>query len=227
MGAKKNLSVAMAVLACTVASTALTIPNASASHVLRNSCFTYQGGGLTGRNMGVRNARSLFNRMFNRLGRSCAQLERLTKIISETPLSAPSSLMGACFAQGYTETLFNELDDAYTRCGDRCFSAGSDIGRISAQGYCAASAAVGGLDDPGFISQPALPFCGQNLVMGCKTEYVQQATVVIPGCSAFTEGQFEVTFDNTVRQDCFVPTDVPVRDSLAFVFGSSSVDEIF
>jgi hypothetical protein len=118
----------------------------------------------------------------------------------------------ACFYQGYVDTLFEQLDDVYTRCGIACFNAGAEVGRISAQGYCAASLAIGGLMDPGFIAQPPLPFCGQNLVMGCKAEYVYVATQEFPGCHLFTRGFYEEIFDNSVRQDCYVPRDVPIRD---------------
>lgn len=215
MGAKLSLKMALAAMACTMAVTAAVPTKAEAGHIRRNDCFARGSAGATGRQMGVRNATRLFDQIWNRLGRSCAQLDRLANIIAETPLAAPRSLMGACFAQGYTETLFDQLDAAYIRCGDKCFSAGADIGHISAQGYCAASMAIGGLDDPGFIAQPALPFCGQNLVIGCKTEYVQAATMEIPGCYAYTEGYFANIFDNTVRQDCFVPADVPIRDAFA------------
>lgn len=206
----KRLSI---VLAATCLLGATAIPEANA-RIHRNDCFARASVGARGRDMGVRNSTRLFNAVWNRLGRSCAQLERLAQIIADTPLAAPMTrgAFQACFYQGYVENLFDQLDLAYTRCGDRCFSSGAEIGKISAVGYCAVSAAVGGLDDPGFIEQPSLPFCGTNLVIGCKTEYVEQAVYEIQGCSMFTDGQFAQIFDNTVRQDCFVPSDVPIRD---------------
>lgn len=213
MGARANkFMMALAMLSATAGAMLASAPEAEARGRYHHDICRSDRSGAMGRQMGERNAKRLFNQVFNRLGRSCAQLERLTGIIADTPLASQRSLMGACFAQGYVETLFNELDAAYIRCGDKCYMAGSDIGQISAQGYCAASAALGGLDDPGFIYQPALPFCGTNLVFGCKTEYVAQATQFIPGCRQFTEGYFGEIFDNTVRQDCYVPSDVPIRD---------------
>ncbi len=212
----KKLTLVAALLACTVA---FTVGSSSAeARIHRNDCFRQGSAGAMGRSMGVRNATRLFNAVYNRLSRSCAQLERISQIIAETPLAAPSirGEFQACFYQGYTDTLFAQLDGAYTRCGDKCFSAGSEVGDISAQGYCAASVAVGGLDDPGFIAQPPLPFCGENLVMGCKSEYVLAATVDIAGCSYYTQGSFAQIFDNTVRQDCFVPSDVPIRDGFNY-----------
>ena len=182
----------------------------------RHSCFTAAGGGSMGRNMGNRNAQRLFTAVWGRLGRTCDQLDRLGQIISETPLSAPASggAFSACFYMGYTDTLWDQLAQAYDRCQVRCFAEGSDIGKISAEGYCAASIAVGGLYDPGFIAQPPLPFCGENLVFGCKSQYIQTATSEVRGCFPFTAGSFSQTFENSIRQDCFVPSDVPIRDRL-------------
>ncbi|HTL13222.1 MAG TPA: hypothetical protein VL588_12080, partial [Bdellovibrionota bacterium] len=126
--------------------------------------------------------------------------------------STGGGIMGACFYMGYTDTLWQQVEAAYDRCGVRCFAAGSEIGQISAEGYCAASIAVGGLDDPGFIAQPPLPFCGENVALGCKSEYVSTAIYDIPSCARYTQGVFENTFENSVRQDCFVPADVPISD---------------
>lgn len=202
-------------------------PSAEA-FVRRANCFSYGSAGDRGRQMGTRNATRIVNAVWNKLGRSCSQLDRLAQIISETPLARPTlgGEFAACFFMGYTDALWDQLDLTYTRCGTLCFNAGSEVGRISSEGYCAASIAVGGLDDPGFIRQPPLPFCGENLVMGCKAEYVQHATFDVPGCFAYTTGQFGLIFDNSVRQDCFVPSDVPIRDSGYFGRNSSSADEI-
>ncbi len=182
--------------------------------IQRNDCLRRGSAGGMGRQMGVRNASRIVQAMWNRMGRTCNQVDRLATIISDTPLARPytGGEFAACFFQGYVDTLWSQLDQIYDNCGVRCFSAGAEIGNISAQGYCAASMAVGGLYDPGFISQPPLPFCGQNLVFGCKSEYVAVASFEYPGCQVFTEGAFSLTFDNTVRQDCYVPTDVPIRD---------------
>jgi hypothetical protein len=188
--------------------------NASAAPITRAQCFARGTAADMGRQMGERNAARLVNAMWGRLGQTCNNVDRLAIIISDTPLSRPmrGGEFAACFYLGYTDAIWNQLDQIYERCGSRCFSAGAEIGNISAEGYCAASLAVGGLYDPGFISQPPLPFCGFNLVMGCKTEYVSVATYEYPGCSAFTDGYFAQTFENSVRQDCFVPSDVPIRD---------------
>ena len=217
MGARRG-TLGTCVLAALAAGAVLGSDAAQAGHFRRNGCFAYGSAGQRGRQMGERNAKRLFDAAWSRLNRSCAQLERLATIIADTPLAAPriGSEFTACFAQGYTEKLFAELDGAYIRCGDRCYNAGAEIGAISAQGYCAASVALGGLDDPGFIAQPALPFCGTNLVFGCKAEYVNTAVYQVLGCRQFTEGYFAETFDNTVRQDCFVPADVPIRDRFTF-----------
>lgn len=219
MGARRGLSLLVAGLACMVAVSAAT-DSAQASQFRRNECFARGSAGATGRNMGLRNAKRLFDTLWNRLGRDCSQLDRLVTIIADTPLSPPMSrgAFQACFYQGYTDTLFDNLELASQRCSDRCFDAGTDIGRISAQGYCAASMAIGGLDDPGFIEQPALPLCGFNVVLGCKSQYIKTATREIPACRPFTEGYFNETFDNTVRQDCFVPADVPIRDHFAAAY---------
>lgn len=209
----------MAALLCTVtAITALCSISAEAG-IRRNNCFAPGSSGAMGRQMGERNAKRLTDMVWYRLGATCNQLDRLAQIISETPLARPyrGGEFAACFYQGYTEQLWNSLDDVYTRCGVACFNAGAEIGHISAQGYCAASLAVGGLYDPGFISQPPLPFCGTSLVLGCKSEYVSVATYEFPGCSVFTQGHFTETFDNIVRQDCFVPSDVPIRDRPHFL----------
>ena len=81
-----------------------------------------------------------------------------------------------------TSTPASKRSAALLKNSLRCFNAGVEVGNISANGYCAASLAIDGLLDPGFISQPPLPFCGQNLVFGCKTEYVSVATREFPGC---------------------------------------------
>jgi len=197
--------------------------------VNRQTCFQYGSAGDRGRQMGVRNASRIVNAMWARLGQSCDQLDRLAQIVSDTPLARPAmgGEFAACFYQGYVDTLYDSLAAAYDRCQVRCFSEGLDIGRISAQGYCAASIAVGGLYDPGFLEQPPLPFCGENLVFGCKTQYVVTATREIPACFGYTTGAFTQTFDNSVRQDCFVPADVPIRDSgrLPYMsYGTSSLE---
>lgn len=189
-------------------------PLESEAQSIRRSACSGRGAGAMGRNMGDRNAKRLINNAWARLGQSCDQVDRLATIVAETPFAQSSlgGVMGACFFQGYVEGLWDELDLIYERCGNKCFSAGVDIGNISAQGYCAASIAVNGLLDPGFIEQPPLPFCGQNLVFGCKSEYIGVATYDIPACSKYTKGRFAETFENSVRQDCFVPTDVPIFD---------------
>jgi hypothetical protein len=217
---KKNtlsfgIAIPLTLIALTLAALIL-MNQAHAAPFGRNSCFTSAGGGLQGRNMGARNAERLFNAIWTRLGKTCDQLDRLGMIISETPLARPAmgGAFSACFYQGYTDTLWDQLAAAYDRCQVRCFSEGTAIGAISAQGYCAASIAVGGLYDPGFIEQPPLPFCGENLVFGCKSEYISTATYEVNGCYPFTVGAFGRTFENSIRQDCFVPSDIPIRDRL-------------
>ncbi len=191
-------------------------------YVTRQTCYQPGSAGDRGRQMGLRNGNRLVSSVWQRLGQTCDRLDHLARIISETPLARPymGGEFAACFYLGYTDALFGGLESAYDRCQIRCFSEGTAIGRISAEGYCSASIAVGGLYDPGFIRQPGLPFCGQNLVMGCKSQYVQTATFDIPACFAYTSGAFEQTFENSVRQDCFVPSDVPIRDR---GYGYSSV----
>lgn len=188
----------------------------AAPYLRRANCFA-PGAGNMGRQMGARNAQRLVSMTWQRLGQTCNNVDRLAQIISEMPLSRPASggEFAACFYLGYTDEMYNSLDSVYDRCGQACFNVGAEIGNISAQGYCAASLAVGGLLDPGFIAQPPLPFCGSSLVLGCKSQYVLTATVQYPGCAQFTDGWFTETFDNTVRQDCYVPSDVPIRDDFA------------
>lgn len=215
-GLRRSVKAAVAAAACIMAVTAVA-ETAQAARFGRNECFVRNSAGQRGRQMGVRNAQRLFDSVWKRLGRECSNLDRLVSVLADTPLSPPTSrgAMQGCFYQGYTDTLFDNLELASERCSDRCFEAGSEIGQISAQGYCAASMALGGLDDPGFIEQPALPLCGFNVVIGCKSQYIQTATYDVRGCRDFTEGAFYETFDNMVRQDCFVPSDVPIRDGFA------------
>ncbi len=193
------------------------VPNeGQASHqsFSRDTCYKRNSVGDRGRQMGSRNAARLVNAAWKKLGQTCDQADRLATIIAETPLSRPATggEFAACFYMGYIDALWDELDGVYMRCGDVCFNAGAEIGNLSAQGYCAASIAIDGLLDPGFISQPPLPFCGENLVIGCKSEYVYVATFDFEGCSTYTEGWYAETFENFVRQDCFVPDDVPIYD---------------
>jgi hypothetical protein len=220
MSNKKTFST---VVLSTLALTTLAVSSVDAqAYFGRNDCFRPGAAGVRGRQMGVRNAARLFDAIWARLGRTCDQLDRLGQIISDTPLaqSPMGGAFSACFYQGYTDTLWDQLGAAYERCQVRCFGEGIEIGRMSAEGYCAASIAVGGLYDPGFIQQPPLPFCGENLVFGCKSEYVAAATYDIRGCQAYTSGAFAQTFDNSVRQDCFVPSDIPIRDRLTLLDGS-------
>lgn len=220
----KTLSLGKTMIATALALSAVgavSTENAEARGFGRNECLNPSAAGYRGRQMGIRNAQRIFNAVWGRLGRTCDRLDQLGTIISETPFSSPmGGAFSACFYQGYVDTLWDQLAGAYDRCSVRCFSEGAAIGRISAEGYCAASIAVGGLDDPGFISQPPLPFCGQNLVFGCKSEYISAATSEIRGCYPFTVGSFGLTFDNSVRQDCFVPSDIPIRDRLMLADGS-------
>ncbi len=206
--------ITLALLLCCLIGATYTNDAEAYGRLHRSDCFRPGTAANMGRQMGDRNARRLAKSVWARLGQTCNQVDRLAQIISETPLSRPytGGEFAACFYLGYTEALYDELDLTYTRCGDKCFNAGSEMGKISAYGYCAASVAVGGLLDPGFIDQPPLPFCGQNLVMGCKASYVSVALFEFPGCSTYATGYFTETFDNSVRQDCYVPADVPIRD---------------
>ncbi len=183
----------------------------------RSNCFRPGTAGNIGRMIGDRNAKRLTQMIWQRLGQTCNQVDRLSQIITEMPLAKPmqGGEFSACFYLGYMDAMYAAIDDTYNRCGVACFNAGDAIGKISAQAYCAASLAVGGLLDPGFIAQPPLPFCGSALVMGCKSEYLMTAAYDYPGCQAYTEGDFSTTFDNNVRLDCYVPADVPIRDSLS------------
>lgn len=222
---KGTLSVGIAIPVTLIILTlaALILMNQARADILtRASCFQFYSAGDRGRQMGVRNAQRLFGAIWSRLGQTCNNLDRLGTVISETPFARPAmgGAFSACFYLGYTDTLWDQLAQAYDRCQVKCFNEGSEVGRISAQGYCAASIAVGGLYDPGFIEQPPLPFCGENLVFGCKSQYIQTATIEVQGCYPFTTGGFTQTFDNSVRQDCFVPADVPIRDRLSLMDGS-------
>jgi len=186
----------------------------------RNTCFVRGSAGERGRQMGLRNGGRIVSMAWARMGQSCDQVDRLAQIISETPLARPTTggEFAACFYQGYVDALWGQIDQVYDRCGNLCFNAGAEIGSISAQGYCAASLAIDGLLDPGFISQPPLPFCGESLVLGCKSEYIYVASREYPGCRTYTQNQYAATFDNFVRQDCFVPEDVPIRDGRGLIF---------
>lgn len=219
MNTKISRTLPMLALVATLGAAALA-PTSAEAHVTRASCRSYQDGALMGTNMGKRNAQRLISAVWNKLQRRCDQVDRLAQIISETPFQAPShnsGLFSACFYMGYTDTLWEQLGGIYDRCGEKCFRAGTEIGKISAEGYCYASIAVGGLDDPGFIAQPPLPFCGNEVAIGCKTEYVATATFDINACYPYTVGYYESTFENSVRQDCFVPADVPIVDGGHYV----------
>ncbi len=202
-----------ALVAITALGSVITTAEA-ASFLTRRDCFVRGSAGDMGRKMGERNAARLVTAAWARLGQTCDKVDVLATVLSETPLARPTrgGEFAACFYLGYTDALWDQLDRVYERCGTRCFNAGAEIGRISAEGYCAASLALDGLFDPGFIRQPPLPFFGQNLVLGCKTEYIQVAQNEYPGCHKYTVRHFLETFENSVRQDCFVPTDIPIFD---------------
>ncbi|MGZ3697567.1 MAG: hypothetical protein ACXWP5_05640 [Bdellovibrionota bacterium] len=220
-----NLTLGIMALGLTLVSQA----HAQGGGFINRGTCQYDQAGSRGRQMGVRNASRIVGAVWARLGQTCDKLDTLAQIISETPLSRPmmGGVFAACFYEGYTDTLYGQIAAAYDRCQVRCFNEGSDIGRISAEGYCAASIAVGGLYDPGFIEQPPLPFCGENLVLGCKSQYIQTATSEIPACYGFTTGGFSQTFENSIRQDCYVPADVPIRDDLLGMGPQSSpLDEL-
>ena len=231
MFAQKRLMLALLGLVTGISAICSTYQEAEAAGpvLTRAMCNTRGRAGFMGKSMGERNAARLVQSVWARLGQTCNQLDRLAQIITEMPLQRPSQggEFAACFYMGYFDGMYNAIDVAFDRCGQACFNAGAEIGNISAQGYCAASMAVGGLLDPGFIAQPPLPFCGSALVMGCKSEYVYTATVAIPACVPYTEGWFTETFDNTVRQDCFVPYDIPIRVRGRFTMnlGTSPIDK--
>lgn len=228
MLANKRLILALLGLVTGISAICSVLPtdaDAAGPVITRAMCNTRGRAGNMGKMMGERNSTRIVQSVWARLGATCDKVDRLAQIISETPLARPSQggEFAACFYMGYLDALYNTVDQVFDRCGQACFNAGAEIGNLSAQGYCAASMAVGGLLDPGFIAQPPLPFCGATLVMGCKSEYVYQATTAIRGCAPYTEGWFADTFDNTVRQDCFVPYDIPIRDR-GFAFGSHAID---
>src|SRR4051812_26745027 len=104
-------------LATAVVTMAASAATANAAHYRRNDCFSYGSAGDRGRQMGERNALRLFNALWGRMGRNCANLDRLATVISDTPLARPAGggIMAACFYQGYVETLFNQLDGASGR----------------------------------------------------------------------------------------------------------------
>jgi hypothetical protein len=210
------LALSLTALAVTLSALCSSPAEASGSFH-RSNCTRPGSAGNMGRMMGDRNARRLVQMVWQRLGQTCNQTDRLAQIITEMPLAKPmqGGEFAACFYMGYVDAMYSGIDDTYNRCGVACFNAGAAIGNISAQGYCAASLAIGGLLDPGFIAQPPLPFCGSAIVMGCKSEYIMTAAYDYPGCQPYTEGYFADTFDNNVRLDCYVPADVPIRDSLS------------
>ncbi len=214
---KRKSSLVLSLFALTIAITAYCSSEASASpNFTRSRCFAQGSAGNMGRQIGDRNAKRMTQMIWARLGQTCNNVDRLAQIITEMPLARPTQggEFSACFYLGYMDAMYASIDNAYEKCGVACFNAGAEIGHISAQAYCAASLAVGGLLDPGFISQPPLPFCGSALVMGCKSDYVYTAAYEFPGCQSYTEGYFSDIFDNNVRLDCYVPSDVPIRDHL-------------
>jgi len=187
--------------------------NAQMVRLRRQDCFNPQRAGFRGMQIGIRNASMIFDRMWRRVNFVCDDLERVAQIIADTQIRPPATggEFAACFYVGYTDTLWSKLEQAYLGCSDACFSAGSAIGEISANAYCAASMSLGGLYDPGFIAQPSLRICGTEVVFGCKTAYLQTAISRTPGCFPYTSGAFTLTFENMIRQDCWVPEDVPIR----------------
>lgn len=214
MNSKKTVTSLVTLSLCIgMGAASLTQTAHAEGHISRHECKSGAFESTMGHGMGRRNGGSLVRRVWQRLGGTCDKLDQLAQVISESPLAKPvrSGRFAACFYMGFVDTVWEEVEKIYDDCGNKCFDAGTQIGNISAQGYCAASIAVAGLLDPGFIAQPPLPFCGTNVVLGCKSEYVRVATSDYPGCYAYTEGSYREAFDNTVRQDCYVPTDVPIR----------------
>jgi len=214
---KSKSSLVLTLFALVMAISAVCSSQAEAAPTFRRAnCFTPGSAGNMGRQIGDRNAKRLTQMIWQRLGQTCNNVDRLSQIITEMPLAGPTQ--GGAFAAGFylgcMDAMYDTIDVAYDRCGVACFNAGAGIGKISAQAYCAASLAVGGLLDPGFIAQPPLPFCGSALVMGCKSEYVYTAAYEFPGCEVFTDGEFTDIFENNVRLDCYVPADVPIWENM-------------
>lgn len=216
MKSKSSLVLILFALVVSISAVCSGQAEAAQPYMRRSNCFSPGSAGNMGRQIGARNATRLTQMIWQRLGQTCNNVDRLGQIISEMPLGRPTQggEFSACFYLGYMDAMYAAIDVAYDRCGVACFNAGAGIGKISAQAYCSASLAVGGLLDPGFISQPPLPFCGSALVMGCKSEYVFTAAYEFPGCQTYTDGYFSETFENNVRLDCYVPADVPIWETM-------------
>jgi hypothetical protein len=99
------------------------------------------------------------------------------------------------------ERLWNHVLEAYRSCEVECFDDGAIIGEISAAGYCGMSVGLEGLDAPGVMAQPPLPVCGTATYAGCVDAYRQTANGY-EGCSIYTSGQYQATFNGFVSQDC-------------------------
>jgi hypothetical protein len=95
------------------------------------------------------------------------------------------------------------MAEAFKSCDLNCFDDGVAVGQISGVGYCQASVGVGGLNAPGFLSQPPLPVCQTEVYVGCQQGY-REAAQDFNGCQQFTQGQFQQVFDESISQDCHV-----------------------
>ncbi|MGK5082279.1 hypothetical protein WDW37_03160 [Bdellovibrionota bacterium FG-1] len=101
----------------------------------------------------------------------------------------------------FWQIVWTRLANAYRECNLTCFDDGIAVGQISATGYCSASVSVGGLNGPGFMSQPPLPLCQNETFIGCQTGYNQIAGTY-PGCAPFTTDGFTSVFNEFKSQDC-------------------------
>lgn len=99
------------------------------------------------------------------------------------------------------ERLWNHVLEAYRACDVDCFEDGTVIGQISAAGYCGMSLGLEGLEAPGVIAQTPLPVCETATYAGCVDAYRQTAKTY-EGCSLYTSGRYQETFNGFVSQDC-------------------------
>jgi hypothetical protein len=101
----------------------------------------------------------------------------------------------------FWENVWDRLVEAYRSCDAGCFENGEAIGELSGAMYCAANIGVDGLPAPGFLAQQPLPLCENQIFIGCQSTY-RQSVQKVEGCQAFTQGDYERTFLESISQDC-------------------------
>ena len=104
-------------------------------------------------------------------------------------------------SKDWWEQFWRSLVEAYRSCEVDCFDDGQVVGQISAVGYCSLSEALGGLNQPGFLTQKTLPVCETATYAGCVSAY-RDTAASIGSCRTYLAGTHEQVFSEFVSQDC-------------------------